>query len=106
MSRNDRAKTYTYLSYFYIKVRNELGALKNLTNAFMFNPYLEFNTEPFEAPRLEALIAEAKIAAQMEREPRSLDLFVAVDVSRSVSIKQIGQIKELQLKVKEKLKIR
>ncbi len=104
LSHNDRAKVFMYLGYFYIKVKNELGVLENFANAFISNPYLEFNAEPFKDPRLEALIVEAKIAAQMEREPQLLDLLVAVDVSGSVSKEQIGQIEELQLKVKEKLK--
>ena len=99
-SPKERAEAFLYLGYSYLSLGYESEAYKNFINAFGFYPDLEFDNNALRYDYLEGMITDAKIAAQMVE----LNLFVAVDISKSVSQSQIKNIKELQLDVCNKLK--
>ena len=101
----ERAQVSLYLGYSYLSLGDESKAYKNFVNAFRSDPDLELDKEVLEKDEyLASVIKDAEIFAQMERKFWPLDLFVAVDVSKSVSKKQVDQIKKLQREVKARLK--
>ena len=99
-SPKERAEVSLYLGYSYLSLGYESKAYKNFIKAFRFYPDLEFDNNALRYDYLEGVITDAKIAAQMV----ALNLFVAVDISKSVSQPQIKNIKKLQLDVYNKLK--
>ena len=100
-SRKERSQVFLYLGYSYLSLGDESKAYKNFIDAFRFNPELEWNNNALRYDYLEGIITDAKIAAQMRV---ALDLFVAVDISKSVSRSEVKNIEELQLDVCNKLR--
>ena len=101
------AQASMYLGYTYLSIGNVSKALENFAAAFEFNPDLEYKKATLWHESLEEIIKAAQIAEEMKHPP--LDLFVAVDVSTSVSNKQTedtktGNIKTLQERIGEKLR--
>ena len=96
---DDRAKVSLYIGYAYLALGNVSEAYKNFIDAFRFNPELKYNTKALQYGHLEGVIKEAEIAAQMVK----LDLFVFVDISKSVAMRG-ESIKKLQSSVHKQLK--
>lgn len=97
---NDRAKVSLYIGYAYLALGNVSEAYKNFIDAFRFNSKLKYNMKALQYDHLEGVIKEAKIAAQMV----TLDLFVFVDISKSVAMRG-ESIKKLQSGVRKQLKL-
>lgn len=98
-SPNDRARVSLYIGYAYLALGNISEAYKNFIDAFGFNSEIGYNTKALQYGYLEGVIKEAKIAAQMVK----LDLFVFVDISKSVAMRE-ESIKKLQSGVRKQLK--
>ena len=99
-SRNERAQIFLYLGYSYLHLGNESEAYKNFINAFRLDPDVDRDSKALQYDYLKGVIREAQIAAQMV----TLDLFVFVDISKSISKLQVERIKELQYAVNRELK--
>lgn len=100
-SPEQRAQASMYLGYTYLSIGKVSKALENFAAAFEFDPYLKYEKAALWHESLEEIIKAAQIAEQMKH--LSLDLFVAVDVSKSVFPEQRENIIKLQREIGEKL---
>ena len=100
-SPEQRAQASMYLGYTYLSIGKVSKALENFAAAFKFNPYLKYEKAALWHESLEEIIKTSQIADQMKHPP--LDLFVVVDVSKSVSREQKENIIKLQRAIGEKL---
>ena len=100
-SPEQRAQASMYLGYTYLSIGKVSEALENFAAAFKFNPYLEYKKAALRHESLEEIIKASQIADQMKHPP--LDLFVVVDVSKSVSREQKENIIKLQREIGERL---
>ena len=91
-----------YLGYTYLSIGKVSKALENFAAAFKFDPDLEHEKTELWHESLKEIIKAAQIAEQMKLPP--LDLFVAVDVSKSVSNKQTEDIEKLQQRIGKRLR--
>ena len=101
------AQASMYLGYTYLSIGNVSKALENFAAAFKFDPDLEHEKTELWHESLKEIIKAAQIAEQMKYSPLKhppLDLFVVVDVSKSVSKKQTEDLKKLQQRIGEKLR--
>lgn len=101
LSCDERSRVFMYLGYSHLNLGNKSKACENFIKAFRLDPSLEFEKGTLWDTRLEEIIKEAKIAAQIELQ---LDLFVAVDLSTSIPQGQVLRIMDLQRRVLGKLK--
>ena len=100
-----QAEVFMYLGYSNLNLGNKSKARQNFIKAFGCNLYLEHNQNAFWDKELgKAIIKEAKHQVQMRSKPLPLDLFVVVDVSKSIVEKQTEQINDLQTAVRHRLR--
>lgn len=97
----ERAQVFMDLGYSHLSLGDKSGAYENFIKAFRLNPDLKHEKEIVPNTSLEGIIKEAQVASQIERQ---LDLFVAVDLSTSITEEQEPLIIGLQRGVLGKLK--
>lgn len=101
LSRKNQAQAFMYLGYSHLNLGNKSEACGNFIEAFELDPHLKLEKGAVRDTRFEEIIKEAEIAVQIERQ---LDLFVAVDLSKSIPQAQVKKIIKLQDTVLDKLK--